>query len=115
MSYIILSLHGFTRVRKGYVRQFLKLLSPRLIIVNREGPGELYIDLYGIVNPHLWLLTTTSIRVMGDNCLNSFITSEKRCAGNIGHTSSIIRLTVTTNGIKSKQWKHVFKYGFILM
>ena len=96
------------------MRQFLNLLSPRLIIVNLTRAGELYIDLYGIDNPHLWLLTTTSIRVMGDNCLNSFITSEKRCAGNIGHTSSIIRLTIITNGMKSKQEKHVFKYGFIL-
>ena len=73
----------------------------------------MYIDLYGIDNPHLWLLattTTTTVMSMGDNCLNSFITSEKRYAGIVGHTSSIISLTVT----EIKKERNVFKYGFIL-
>ena len=68
----------------------------------------------GIDNPHPWLLEPTSIHVMGDSCLNSYTASEKRCAGIVGHTSLIIRLTVTSNEMKSKQEKHVFKYGYML-
>ncbi|KAL4567463.1 hypothetical protein LXL04_023047 [Taraxacum kok-saghyz] len=40
----------------------------------------------GIDKPHPWLqatTTTTTVMSMGDNCLNGFITFEKRYAGNV--------------------------------
>ena len=50
--------------------------KPRLITINLSRAGKLYIDLYGIDNPHLRLLATTpTVMSTGDNCLRILATS----------------------------------------
>ena len=84
-SVVILLFHWFTHISKGLCETVSQIsISPRLIIVNLTRAGELYIDLYGIDNPHLRLqatTTTTTVMSMGDNCLISYITSWEALCG----------------------------------
>ena len=89
----------------------------RLIIVNpgQVGADTVCIDLYGIDIPHPWLFATTRRRrsCQWVTFVSKLTPWESVVRAFISHTSSIIRLTVTTNRRKSQQGKHVFKYSYL--